>query len=159
MAHVLHKRFGYCFATPPGSEYPPILNEHRIQPGVEVSLHGAGGEIRALPVDLVHGSINALGFRFGDIAYTPDVNHILPETAAMLHGLDVWIIDALRYTPHPSHFSLDDALGWIAALKPRRAILTNLHNDLDYDVLRARLPAHIIPAFDGLSFVEGGDLP
>ena len=69
---------------------------------------------------------------------------------AALAGLEVWIVDALRYTPHPSHFSVDDALAWIERLKPRRAILTNLHSDLDYDELRARLPAHVEPAFDGL---------
>ncbi len=73
------------------------------------------------------------------------------ESIAALADLDVWIVDALRYRPHPSHFSLDDALAWIERLKPRRAILTNLHADLDYEVLRGKLPAHVVPAFDGMS--------
>ena len=65
-------------------------------------------------------------------------------------GLDVWILDALRYRPHPSHFSVADALHWIERLKPRRAVLTNLHADLDYDVLRGKLPVNVVPAFDGM---------
>jgi phosphoribosyl 1,2-cyclic phosphate phosphodiesterase len=78
-----------------------------------------------------------------------------PESAAALTGLDTWIVDALRYRPHPSHFSVDDALAWIERIKPRRAILTNLHADLDYDVLKAKLPPHVEPGFDGVS----GDIP
>ena len=68
-----------------------------------------------------------------------------------LADLDVWILDALRYRPHPSHLSLSDALGWIERIKPRRAILTNLHADLDYEVLRGKLPVHVVPAFDGMT--------
>ena len=70
---------------------------------------------------------------------------------AALAGLDVWIVDALRYAPHPSHFSLADALAWIERLKPKRAILTNLHSDLDYEDAAARLPPHVEPAYDGIS--------
>jgi phosphoribosyl 1,2-cyclic phosphate phosphodiesterase len=62
----------------------------------------------------------------------------------------VWIIDALRPTPHPSHFSLSDALGWIDRMKPRRAVLTNLHTDLDYGALCASLPDGVEPAYDGM---------
>lgn len=68
----------------------------------------------------------------------------------LLIDLDVWILDALRFRPHPSHFSVDDALAWIARLKPRRAILTNLHTDLDYEDLRRRLPPGVEPAYDGM---------
>jgi phosphoribosyl 1,2-cyclic phosphate phosphodiesterase len=67
-------------------------------------------------------------------------------------GLDVWIVDALRLAPHPSHMNLDEALDWIGRVKPKRAILTNLHADLDYAALRARLPAHVEPAYDGMRF-------
>ncbi len=72
---------------------------------------------------------------------------------AALAGTDTWILDALRYRPHPSHLSVDEALAWIDRIKPRRAILTNLHTDLDYDVLRGQLPPHVEPAYDGLSIV------
>jgi phosphoribosyl 1,2-cyclic phosphate phosphodiesterase len=92
-----------------------------------------------------------LGFRFGALAYSCDLSDLPAESVAALTGLDVWIVDALRYRPHPSHFSVDDALGWIGRIKPRRAILTNLHADLDYDDLRAKLPPHVEPAFDGLT--------
>ena len=109
-----------------------------------------------MPFDLDHGDIGALGFRFGALAYTPDVKRIPAASRPFLEGLDVWIIDALRYRPHPSHFSLDDALEWIETMRPRRAILTNLHTDLDYETLRARLPAHVTPAYDGMR-VEGFD--
>ncbi|MCB1544287.1 MAG: MBL fold metallo-hydrolase, partial [Rhodoblastus sp.] len=103
----------------------------------------------ALPILFRHGDIDALGFRFGDLAYTPDVSDIPPESAKLLEGLDVWIIDALRYRRHPSHLTVAEALGWIDRLKPRRAILTNLHTDLDYQRLTGELPPNVIPAHDG----------
>ena len=90
-----------------------------------------------MPFDLDHGDITALGFRIGALAYTPDVRDIPETSLQFLEGLNVWIVDALRYARHPSHFSLDEALHWIERLKPRRAILTNLHTDLDYETLRA----------------------
>jgi phosphoribosyl 1,2-cyclic phosphate phosphodiesterase len=145
-------KFGYCFASPPGSDYPPILTEHRLIAGTPVTILGEGGSIAALPVRQEHGDIASLGFRFGKLAYSCDLSAIPEESLASLSGLDVWIVDALRYRPHPSHFSLDDALKWIDRLKPRRAILTNLHADLDYEVLRGRLPVHVVPAFDGMTF-------
>ena len=117
---------------------------------------GSGGTIEAIPFDLNHGEINALGFRIGNLAYTPDVKRIPEASRPLLEGLDVWIIDALRYRPHPSHFSLDEALAEIEAMRPKRAILTNLHTDLDYETLRKRLPEHIVPAYDGMR-VEGFD--
>ena len=89
-------------------------------------------------------------FRFGALAYSADL-HDLPEASiAALAGLNVWIVDALRYTPHPSHFSVSDALSWIERIKPKRAILTNMHTDLDYEALRAKLPPHVEPAYDGM---------
>jgi phosphoribosyl 1,2-cyclic phosphate phosphodiesterase len=143
-------RFGYCFQSPPGSDYPPIATEHRIAPGRPVAIHGEGGAIMALPVLQQHGPIPSLGFRFGNLAYSCDLSGLPDESLAALEGLDVWIVDALRYTPHPSHFNLAEALTWIGRVKPARAILTNLHSDLDYEVLRRELPANVEPAFDGL---------
>jgi phosphoribosyl 1,2-cyclic phosphate phosphodiesterase len=150
-AKVVRERFGYCFASSPGSEYPPILTERRLAAGTPVTIQGEGGAITALPFRQEHGDIPSLGFRFGNLAYSCDVSDIPDESLSALADLDVWIVDALRYRPHPSHFSLDDALRWIERIEPRRAILTNLHTDLDYEVLRGRLPAHIVPAFDGMS--------
>lgn len=146
----MHRKFGYCFTTPAGSSYPPIAREFRIVPGHPIAIEGPGGDLSVDAFTLDHGEIDALGFRFGGIAYTPDVKSIPDAVLPFLEGLDVWIIDALRPTPHPSHFSLSDALGWIDRMKPRRAVLTNLHTDLDYGALCASLPDGIEPAYDGM---------
>ncbi|WP_395664661.1 MBL fold metallo-hydrolase [Methylocella sp.] len=147
---VVRTNFSYIFATPPGSQYPPLLTERRLAPGVPVSVDGPGGPVEAMPFRLEHGEIDSLGFRFGDVAYTPDVNGIPPESIAFLEGLDLWVVDALRYTPHPSHFSLNETLAWIGRMKPARAILTNLHTDLDFARLAAELPPNVEPAYDGM---------
>lgn len=146
----LRTRFGYCFSTPAGSSYPPILAGHEIMPLQPVTVHGAAGPIELLPIPQQHGDTTSLGFRIGDVAYSPDVSDLSPEAVAHLQGLDVWIVDALRYIPHPAHFSVREALGWIEKIAPRRAILTHLHVDLDYEKLRRELPATVVPAFDGL---------
>lgn len=153
-ARILMQRFGYCFQTPAGSSYPPILNDHRYREGRVIVIDGAGGPIPALPFRQRHGDIDSFGFRFGGVAYSSDVNGLPDNSMARLHGLDVWIIDALREMPHPSHFTLQEALEHIALLKPRCAILTNLHTDLDYAALVARLPTGIIPAHDGYRFLS-----
>jgi phosphoribosyl 1,2-cyclic phosphate phosphodiesterase len=147
----MHSRFGYCFKAPLGSEYPPILSEHRLSAGEPVTVQGQGGTIAALPVLQAHGDIASLGFRFGGLAYSCDLSGMPDESAAALEGLEVWIVDALRYRPHPSHFAVADALSWIERLKPRRAILTNLHADLDYAELKAQLPPHVEPAYDRMT--------
>ena len=149
-ADEVHGKFGYIFKTPPGSQYPPLLDDHRLTPGEAVRLDGPGGPVAAMPILFRHGDIDALGFRFGGLAYTPDVSDVPPEAEALLQDLDVWIIDALRYRRHPSHLTVEQALGWIARLKPRRAILTNLHTDLDFAKLASELPAGVEPAYDGM---------
>jgi len=151
-SEIVRGRFGYCFASPPGSEYPPIVTEHRLTAGTAVTIAGEGGPITALPVLQEHGSMASLGFRFGRLGYSCDLSDLPENSVAAFTDLDVWILDALRYRPHPSHFCLDDALRWIERLRPRRAILTNMHTDLDYEVLRGKLPVHVVPAFDGMSF-------
>ena len=147
----LLKRFDYIFKTPEGSDYPPILTERRIEAGIAFEVSGAGEAIVLKPFRLEHGSIDALGFRIGNMAYTPDVSDIPNESLKDVENLDLWIIDALRIKPHPSHFHLERSLEWIARMRPKRAILTNLHTDLDYETLCNTLPAHIRPAWDGLT--------
>jgi phosphoribosyl 1,2-cyclic phosphate phosphodiesterase len=151
-SRAMHARFGYCFMTPPGSEYPPILSERRLVPGQAVAIDGPGDSIAAVPVLQNHGDIPSLGFRFGNVAYSADIKGLPPESLAAMAGLDVWIVDALRKAPHPSHFNLDEALEWIARVKPKRAILTNLHSDMDYATLCASLPPGVEPAYDGMMF-------
>ena len=146
----VHEAFGYCFQSPPGSAYPPILKEHRLTAGRMVSIHGEGGSIGVLPFRQIHGDIDSLGLRFGDVAYSTDVSEFPPESMPHLHKLDLWILDALRLRSHPSHLSVDDALSWIARKKPKQAVLTHLHNDLDYQTLKAKLPDGVEPAWDGL---------
>ncbi len=147
---TLMRRFDYCFQMPPGSSYPPILDANIIQPPEPVVIHGAAGPVTAIPVVQEHGGQSSLGFRVGDVAYSPDVSGLADEAVAQLAGLDLWIVDALRYIPHPSHLSVKQALEWIERLKPRRAILTQLHVDLDYATLKRELPPHVEPAFDGM---------
>lgn len=147
---LLQARFEYIFRTPAGSQYPPLLDWVEISHGHVSDIAGAGGVIEAIPFRLDHGDIDALGFRFGKIAYTPDVVGIPDESVQYLEDLDVWIIDALRYRPHPSHFSLEQALSWIERMKPKRAILTNLHTDMDFDQLCSELPDGVEPAYDGM---------
>jgi phosphoribosyl 1,2-cyclic phosphate phosphodiesterase len=143
-------RFSYCFVSPEGSDYPPILVRHAIEGGESRTIDGKGGAVTLSAFDLVHGNIPALGYRIGAAAYTPDVSDI-PETSwPLLENLDLWIIDGLRYAGHPSHFSVSDALSWIDRFKPKRAVITNMHSDLDYEVLRQSLPDGVIPAYDGI---------
>jgi phosphoribosyl 1,2-cyclic phosphate phosphodiesterase len=146
---IMH-RFSYCFVSPPGSDYPPILTQHAIEAGESRTIEAKGGIIEISAFLLQHGNIPALGYRIGAAAYTPDVSDIPAESWSYLEGLDLWIIDGLRYTPHPSHFSINDALSWIDRFKPRQALITNMHSDLDYEVLRHKLPTNVIPAYDGM---------
>jgi phosphoribosyl 1,2-cyclic phosphate phosphodiesterase len=149
-SRAMHARFGYCFMTPPGSEYPPILSERRLVPGETVTIEGQGGAIEATPILQTHGDIPSLGFRFGNLAYSADIKGLPASSIEQMSGLDVWIVDALRRTPHPSHMNLEEALAWIARIKPKRAVLTNLHAELDYETLRKQLPPNIEPAYDGM---------
>lgn len=149
MARV-KEAFGYCFETPFGSEYPPIANAHTIAANADVTVSGPGGPVTAMPISQLHGRVVSLAFRFGGLAYSPDVSGLDDEAVDRLKGLDVWIVDALRPTPHPSHFSVDDALAWIERIKPKRAVLTHMHIDLDYETLRSELPEHVEPGYDGM---------
>ena len=109
-----------------------------------------GGDVTALPFNQNHGDIDALGFRFGGMAYSPDVIDIPESSVAALQGIELWIVDCMRRAPHPTHSDLGKTLGWIQRLRPRRSILTHMDESLDYRRLRAELPAGIEPGYDGL---------
>jgi phosphoribosyl 1,2-cyclic phosphate phosphodiesterase len=151
-AQGIKARFGYIFETPPGSDYPPLLVERRLTHGAPAAVAARDGTpaITVVPYRLTHGTGEALGLRIGGFAYAPDLNGIPPASEPLFEGLDLLVIDALRLRPHPSHFSLDETLAAIARFKPRRAVLTNMHTDLDYRTLLATLPAGVVPAFDGM---------
>ncbi|MEM9332847.1 MAG: MBL fold metallo-hydrolase [Pseudomonadota bacterium] len=154
----LDQGFGYCFKQPEGSMYPPILNSNMLKAGSAVMIAGKGGNIHALPVLQIHGPIASLGFRFSSSAdfsahglcYSPDASDIPAESYSSLQNLDCWIIDALQYKPHVSHFSLSEALEWIEKIKPAHSILTHMHIPLDYQTLKKDLPENVEPAYDGM---------
>jgi phosphoribosyl 1,2-cyclic phosphate phosphodiesterase len=145
----LFRRFGYIFRAPPGSSYPPLLEAQAMEPFTPVTIDGPGGSIVATPLPQVHGDIPSLGFRIGPVAYCNDCSALPEATLAACEGVELFIVDALRHTPHPSHASVSDALGWIERVRPGRAVLTNMHIDLDFASLAARLPAGVEPAVDG----------
>lgn len=145
---TIRQRFGYVFETPPGSSYPPIMDLHSING--PVTIEGAGGPVTCLPFDVPHGDSDALGFRIGPVVYTPDISEMSEAAWAAVENADCWILDALRYRPHPSHANVETALEWIERASPPRAFLTNLHVDLDYARLDAETPEHVRPAHDGL---------
>lgn len=147
---LLKQRFDYCFETPPGSSYPPIVAGHLIENNRPVIIGGPGGDLTVQPFRQIHGDIDSVGIRVGGVAYSCDLNDLPEEALPHLKGLDLWILNALRYTPHPSHLSVAAALGWIERLAPRQAVMTHLHSDIDYDELAASLPANVSPAYDGM---------
>ncbi len=147
---LLKQRFDYCFETLPGSSYPPILSGHLIENLAPVTISGPGGDLTFQPFRQLHGDIDSLGLRVEGVAYSCDLNGLPEESLAHLRGLDLWILNTLRYTPHPSHLSLEKALGFIEQLRPRRAVLTHLHVEIDYDELAAKLPPNAVPAYDGM---------
>ena len=151
--------FAYCFTAPPDSGYPPILNQNLIEEYEELTVSGPGGDITVLPFLQNHGDIYSLGFRVGGFAYSCDLNGIPETSRAAVSGLDVWVLDALRPDPHPSHLSLSEALELVDEMRPRHAVLTNLHIDLDYAQTDAETPDHVRPAFDGMRIdVTNGEI-
>ncbi|MBV0892399.1 MBL fold metallo-hydrolase [Paracoccus sp. Z118] len=149
---ALQTRFGYIFRTPPGSPYPPIVALNLIEGPFTVP--GAGGDLLVTPFRVDHGSITALGLRIEGagpaLVYLPDVKAIPEDAWPAIMGAEVFICDALRRRPHPSHAHLDLALEWIERSRAPRAVITNMHIDLDYDAVMAETPDHVIPAHDGL---------
>ena len=147
----LLSRFDYCFVQKSGSFYPPILDKVNMpECGAPFVVGGPSGDIPATAFLQDHGSVQSLGFRFGDIAYSSDVVGLPEASFDILSGVNTWIVDALQYKPHGTHAHLDLALEWIACVKPKRAILTNLHVPMDYATLRRELPPGVEPAFDGM---------
>lgn len=145
------ERFRYCFEQAPGSWYPAILEERAVTPcGEPFALSGPGGDIAATAFRQHHGPVDSFGYRIGALAYSSDVAELPEDSFAVLDGVAIWIVDALQMTAHGTHAHLERTLQWIARVKPERAILTNLHNTMDYQTLRALLPAGVEPAFDGL---------
>jgi phosphoribosyl 1,2-cyclic phosphate phosphodiesterase len=146
---TMQRRFGYIFEAEGG--YPAICDPVMLPPlGQEFSIDGPSGVIPVTTFDQDHGGVRSVGYRFGDVAYSSDLVDLPEASFEALKDLDVWIVDALRWRPHPTHAHVDLALSWIERLAPRRAILTNMHIDLDFADLAARLPKGVEPAYDSL---------
>ena len=144
----LREKYTFCFKQRSG--YKPIMTSTMIKKKFTISK--SNNKIEILPFDVKHGMIKATGYLFDKIAYISDCNKISKVATKRLMNLNFLIIDCLRKDKHPSHFNYDDAMNFIKLDKQKKAILTNLHIDLDYFNLKKKLPKNIIPAYDGLSF-------
>ena len=142
MAH-LHKAYGYIF-TSPDPLYPAFL-ESRLLEGA-FTFEG----IDIMPFLQHHGTTSSYGFRFGNFAYSTDLIDLPDESQAALQGLDLWIVDCTRETPHIGHANVEQTLKLIERVSPQRAIVTHMSHHLDYEEMAARLPSHIRPAYDGM---------
>ena len=143
---VLRRRFDYVFDGAGG--YPPIVEPRKLRDALEI------GPITVRVVDQPHGAITSAGLRFDaggrSCAYSTDCNVLTPAMADLFQGVDLWVVDALRRRPHPTHPHLAMALEWIGAVRPGRAILTHMDNSMDYRALLAELPDGVEPGFDGM---------
>lgn len=144
-------RFAYCFEAPRGSPYPAILSANRLPPpGEEMVVDGPSGPLPVTSFLVDHGKIPSLGFRVGPLAYSPDLSDVRDESWGAIEGAEAWIVDALRYAPHPTHAHLEKALAWIERAGVPRGVLTNLHVDMDYRTVAAAVPGGVEPAYDGM---------
>jgi phosphoribosyl 1,2-cyclic phosphate phosphodiesterase len=140
---VLLRRFGYCFEQE-GDFYAALYGVNVIK-GPFV----AGG-LPVTPIDQDHGTIPSIGLRFGNFGYANDLVALPDASLEQFKGVEVLVVDAMRYRPHPTHAHLDLALEWVARIAPQRAFLTNLHVDMDYAELDRRTPDRVRPCHDGL---------
>jgi phosphoribosyl 1,2-cyclic phosphate phosphodiesterase len=148
---ILKQRFSYCFEAAANGAYPAILEAHAIeQPYRDIVIGPPHAALAVRAFDQDHGSMISQGYRFGPVAYSSDVVNLDEAAFAALEGVECWIVDALRYRPHPTHAHVDKALEWIRRVRPKQAILTNLHIDLDYRTLMNSLPDCVVPAHDGM---------
>ena len=140
----------YCFAA---NRYPgvPAIGLHEIHAGQPITI----GDIDILPVEVMHGKLPILGFRFGSFAYITDMKTIADDQAALLHGVEVLVVNALRFDkPHHSHQLVDDALAFANKLGVRHTLLTHVCHDVGlHDVANHRLPEGVELAYDGQQLV------
>lgn len=145
---ALTPRFPYIFESQMG--YPAILELREIpEHGAGWTVEGRGGAIPVVTFDQGHGPIRSVGYRTGPVAYSSDIDALDDAAFDALDGCRLWIVDALRWTGHPTHSHVDQTLAWIARSGIERAVLTNLHIDLDYNALADLLPANVEVGFDG----------
>ena len=149
---ALLQKFGYTFVQVVGSPYPPILEMSTIDG--QFSINGAGGTITFNPFEVQHGTITSLGLRIDDVAYIPDISEMNEVAWDQIKKTNIWILDALRRTPHQSHTHLSQSLEWIEESGVEKGILTNMHIDMDYETLLNELPSNVEPAYDGMRLIS-----
>ena len=145
---LLKQRFSYIFA-PPKPEFGwfrASLTAHPVQSMQRFSVK----KVKVLPFSQIHGKITTMGYRIGDFAYSTDLNALDDAAFVALRNLDLWVVDCQGYEPSFSHSHLTQTVSWIKRLQPKRAILTHMGHDMDYEKLKAELPPHIEPGYDGL---------
>ena len=145
---ALLQKFGYTFVQAEGSPYPPILEMSTIDGPFFID--GPGGKIIFNPFEVQHGTITSLGLRVEDVAYIPDISEMNEIAWEQIKRANIWILDALRRTPHQSHTHLSQSLEWIKRSGVKKGILTNMHIDMDYETLLNELPSNVEPAYDGM---------
>lgn len=152
----LFVKFRYIFEIPEGRNHPPILDKKpNLKNGSITQISGPGGDIDVGAFHVSHGDANALGFRIGPFGYAPDAHELSRTGYDMLGGVECFVVDALRYHTHPTHAHGDKALSWLAKLCVPHGVLTNLHIDMDYQILRSELPGRVEPAYDGMRITIG----
>ena len=144
----LKEKYTFCFKQRSG--YKPIMTATTVKEKFQISKKNS--KIEIYPFNVKHGMIKATGYLFDKIAYISDCNGISKTITKKLMNLAFLIIDFFRKNNHLSHFNYEDAINFIKLVKPKKSILTNLHIDLDYFLLKKKLPKNIIPAYDGLTF-------
>lgn len=149
---ALTRRFDYIFESKFG--YPALLETQGLPGhGRPWTVRGPGGDIPVVTFDHAHGPIRSVGYKVGGVAYSSDVSDVPDEAFEIISTAEVWIVDALRWTPHPTHAHVARSLEWIARSGVKRAVLTNLHIDIDYNAIRADLPPNVEAAFDGMRLI------
>jgi phosphoribosyl 1,2-cyclic phosphate phosphodiesterase len=147
---ILRRTFAYIF-EPNGYSTLPLIRMNPINGPFDP--FGFSDENRKLvPIPAQHGPIPVLGFRLGPFAYLTDFSAIPEESKALLHNLDVLILDALRYTPHPMHSNIEQSLALVEELRPRRTWFTHIAHELGHEETNQRLPENVNLAYDGLRF-------
>jgi len=147
---VIRRAFSYAFPVKPESAvlgFVPQLTFHRID---EEPFTVLGQEV--VPIPLEHASFYVLGFRMGNVAYCTDVSSIPERSWPRLEGLDVLVLDALRFKPHPAHFSINEALAVVERVRPGRTYLTHMSHDIEHAAVSRQLPPGVELAYDGLRF-------
>jgi phosphoribosyl 1,2-cyclic phosphate phosphodiesterase len=142
--------FSYAFAPGAEGQAPGFVPQLSFERFGERPFEALGE--RVTPIPLVHAHFECFGFRVGNVAYCTDVNDFPRRSWPLLEGLDVLVIDALRYRSHPGHLSVNEALDWIDRFAPRQAYFTHISHDIDHAELASQLPPNVAPAYDGLSF-------